>query len=328
MAILSLYCMNTILFGNGFNLLSPNCPSWDALLSRLSNTNKGHIIKDVPPTLQYEQVYLNPKRNPCCISENDEETKLKEAVKRSLQKIEYNQFYEKLASLDINTFLTTNYDNTFYKNDISAIKNQNNSERLYSIRRWKKVVIEGREKTFFHIHGDISFIKSIMLGIDHYGGSLAKIQDYVKNNYQRKTPNKTYDIVPSIIRRIENPQILNDSKSYGFTDNGSGLLSWIDAFFITNLHIIGLSLDFSEIDLWWLLSRRARLMKNGKLDNKIYYYPTFPLSEIHIHLPKLRLLEKLNVNIIYHHQLVDIISGQNDYGSIYNEQLDNLSLHL
>lgn len=233
-----------------------------------------------------------------------------------------------MGSLDINKFLTTNYDNTFYNNNLSAVVNQNNTEQLYSIRRWKRVRINGHEKTLFHIHGDISFIRSIMLGIDHYGGSLAKIQDYVKNNYKRKTRNTTYDTVPSISRKIDNPQILKDSVCYGFTDNGSGLLSWIDAFFFSNLHIIGLAIDFSEIDIWWLLSRRARLMKNSKLNNKIYYYPTFPLSEIHIHLPKLRLLEQLKVKIIYHKQLKDIISGQNDYGSIYSEQLENLRKNL
>lgn len=119
-------------------------------------------------------------------------------------------------------------------------------------------------------------------------------------------------------------QIEFDPIKYGFTDNGTQLVCWIDAFFFTNLHIIGITLDFSEIDIWWLLSRRARLLKNGYIKNQVYYYPTFPMSEIHYHLPKLRLLERMGVKVVYHKQTLDIEKGYTDYPKIYNEQIDNM----
>lgn len=305
--------MNTILFGNGFNMLSQHCPSWDNLLSRISGVSSAPI-RGIPPTFQYEQIFLKSL---------SDEIELKEDVIKQLQNIQFNIFYERLQLLKANVYLTTNYDHVFYNNSNNLI-DFSDAEKIYSIRRWKRVKINDLTTSLFFIHGDIDAPKSIMLGFDHYAGSIAKIENYVKGDYSAGKSQK----IPSIEKRIKNGLINVDPTEYGFKDSKSGILSWIDAFFFTNLHIIGLSLDFAEIDIWWLLCRRARLMKNSKLDNTIYYYPTFPLSEIHVHLPKLRFLEQLNVKIIHHKQFIDIISGQNDYGSIYNEQLDNLSLRL
>lgn len=62
--------------------------------------------------------------------------------------------------------------------------------------------------------------------------------------------------------------------------------------------------------------------------NKIFYYPTFPISEIHYHLSKLRLLERLGVQIVYHKLTQDIETGIIDYPSIYNIQINNLKNNL
>ena len=151
-----------------------------------------------------------------------------------------------------------------------------------------------------------------MLGLDQYGGALARVQDYVKGKFTEKTKEnkdqKNHEGEYSIYRRLSS-EIEFDASKYGFTDNGTPLVSWIDAFFFANLHIIGITIDFSEIDIWWLLSRRARLLKNRLVTNKIYYYTTFPLSKIHQHLPKLRLLERMGVEVIYHRQTMDIEKG-------------------
>jgi hypothetical protein len=49
---------------------------------------------------------------------------------------------------------------------------------------------------------------------------------------------------------------------------------WIELFFNSNVHIIGFGLDYSETDMWWILNRRARIIKELKLksQNMIYYY--------------------------------------------------------
>ncbi|MCJ8326248.1 MAG: hypothetical protein MJK08_04015 [Campylobacterales bacterium] len=43
-------------------------------------------------------------------------------------------------------------------------------------------------------------------------------------------------------------------------------------FFNTDIHILGFGLDYSEIDLWWILNKRARLGRTQKLKNKIFFY--------------------------------------------------------
>lgn len=225
-------------------------------------------------------------------------------------------------------FLTTNYDYAFYNSDKDVVIDFDGTEKIYSVRRWKKICTEGKSFWLYFIHGDVRGTASIMLGLDHYGGALAKVQDYVKGNYQIKSKDcNKYRQVPSIRMRLDRNVKISPSE-YGFKDSGSGLVSWIDAFFFTNLHIIGITLDFSEIDIWWLLSRRARLRRSDLIKNKIYYYPTFPISEIHRHLSKLRLLERLDVQIVYHRSIEDIETGKIDFPFIYDSQIENLKKNL
>lgn len=322
---------NAILFGNGFNLLTKKCPSWHDLLVGISDKDNAPLLEGIPPTLQYEQVYISPSATFSDFSYKTEEMKLKEAVKRRLIKLTTNIFYDSLRSLDVDIFLTTNYDHAFYNNNDKTVEDYDGTEKIYSIRRWKKIRIEGKQVWLYFIHGDLRGTSSIMLGLDHYGGALAKVQDYVKGNYKiiKKVNGEEheYQRVPSIRDRLKDG-IKISPLEYGFKDSKSELLSWIDAFFFTNLHIIGLTLDFSEIDIWWLLSRHARLSKLNLTTNKIFYYPTFPISEIHNHLSKLRLLERLGVQIVHHKLIQDIETGKIDYPEIYNCQINNLSNNL
>ena len=45
---------------------------------------------------------------------------------------------------------------------------------------------ERETKEVWYAHGEVSNTKSIMLGYDHYCGSLAKINDYIKNTIMKK----------------------------------------------------------------------------------------------------------------------------------------------
>lgn len=306
---------NAILFGNGFNLLSKNCPSWHKLLVNISDHEQAPLLEGIPPTLQYEQVYISRRFEN--INYDTEEFKLKEDVKNELAKLKTNKFYDRLRSLNVDVFLTTNYDHAFYDNNEKVVQKEDNTEKLYSIRRWKKCNIDGKDIWLYFIHGDLRYCKSIMLGLDHYGGALARVQNYVKGNYQIKN----YEKVLRINDRLERGLDKNPSY-YGFKESGSGLMSWIDTIFFTNLHIIGMALDFSEIDIWWLLSRRARLSKSNLIKNKIYYYSTYPLSESQSQNSKLNLLEELGVEV------VKLNVENDDYNKIYNCQLDSLEKNL
>lgn len=45
--------MDAILFGNGFNLLSKDCPSWQELLTSISDRENSPILNEIPPTLHF-----------------------------------------------------------------------------------------------------------------------------------------------------------------------------------------------------------------------------------------------------------------------------------
>ena len=66
-------------------------------------------------------------------------------------------------------------------------------------------------------------------------------------------------------------------------------------FFKDNIYIVGLTLDFIEIHLWWLLTfrQRALLTKELQLTNPIYYF--FPSSIANQITGKLELLKDVGV---------------------------------
>jgi len=123
---------------------------------------------------------------------------------------------------------------------------------------------------------------SINLGFEHYGGQLQLMRNYVVSGtfYSSKEVPKA-----SLLRRIHTKQVYYHS--------------WIDLFFMKDIHIFGLSLDFVETDLWWLLTYRARQKfhhKNIPVHNKIYYY--IPEEYVASSKYKLDLLMANDVTII------------------------------
>ena len=93
--------------------------------------------------------------------------------------------------------------------------------------------------------------------------------------------------------------------------------SWLDLIFTENIHIIGLTLDFIESDLWWLLIFRARLILENKINiqNSITYY--FPADYKNKIKSKLELLSANEVttmpveenpnNESYYYKILDLL---------------------
>ena len=95
--------------------------------------------------------------------------------------------------------------------------------------------------------------------------------------------------------------------------------SWVDLFFTRDIHIIGLRLDFIEIDLWWLLTYWAdQIIKknNSNIKNKIYYY--IPQKHTGKANGKIELLGNLGVEVIivkksyyqYYNYILDYFEGK------------------
>lgn len=95
---------------------------------------------------------------------------------------------------------------------------------------------DGHKATLWNIHGNTRTPQSILLGMNEYCKYVVAIEKHL----QEKSQNRK---------------------------------SWVDLLAETNVHIVGLSLAFEEIDFWYLLTRRMRRIKQGEhINNKIFFY--------------------------------------------------------
>lgn len=218
-------------------------------------------------TILYEICWLNSVG----VSEADKKKELAKSIKESVsaEKINWElkalrEFGEKLKKKHINNIITTNYDNGIdillcdicgYK----ATKKTRTDEKVYSIRtytEYENPKLEHKVK-IWKIHGEFDRIASIMFGYDQYCGALSKLSQYIKGSYKSSSKNGP----------VCKTNII-DKCRYNEFDG----LSWAELFFNSNVYIAGFGMAFSEIDLWWLLNKRARIKKElSKVSNKICY---------------------------------------------------------
>lgn len=156
-----------------------------------------------------------------------------------------NKIHTQLMSLAFSEVVTTNYDDCLEratgKASISA--NFGIKERTYSL--FRRVAVGG--KHVWHVHGDVSTPQSIVLGHDRYVESCAQMRRYM-------------DLEGLKFAHMEPVKAaFKQSDSIDF----SKVHSWIDLFLTRDVHIVGFGLDFTEVDIWYLLSYRARHHKTG-----------------------------------------------------------------
>lgn len=262
---------NAILFGNGLNLLSEKSISWNDLLKRLSSLDE---MPSDSNTLNYECIYLNvcPSKDVCesergAVNEYD----LKSKIAAECDSFVSNEYYNKLIDLPVDTYLTTNYDCVLDRTllDSGYEKDNDNTrvtESIYSIRRCHAyhAIKLGKIKRIFPIHGVVRAPKTIMIGYDHYCGSLGKLDDYFKGKYVYKYEDNNVKL-PRLLDRLEGKNNEIPMSSLG--------LYWPDYFFTHNIHIIGLGMPLVESDLWWVLNKRSRYQKiRNNINNAIYFY--------------------------------------------------------
>lgn len=256
---------NTLFLGNGFSrTVFKNIPSWSELFEGTDSAIKNY-------TILYEAFRLDEER--CGQEEADIKKELvkkidmefsSEQVREDIQHLEH--FGRRLSEHHINNIITTNYDNgiEFILCEKCGYCEQKQKgvhpESIYSIRTCKAFAQDetGHRVKLWKIHGDLSRIPSIMLGFDQYCGSLSKMTDYVKANKRSGDGgNKVYCKKP-----------MDEKCRTQEFDH----ISWIELFFRTNVYIVGFGMDFSELDIWWLLNKRARYMlKVPELKNVITY---------------------------------------------------------
>ena len=296
---------NTLFFGNGINLLNPKNIRWKVLLNIIKESNL-FDNNNLPNTMIYERIILDkPSKSDDVLND---EYEVKQKIADLMSNIQANQIYLDLFKLNAQHYITTNYDYAFIDSILeSQIINlpiqEYSSEDVYSIRRLK-IISNHKElkKHFWQIHGEIRKPATIMLGLDHYCGEIGKIDNYIKGTY-RYTENKETILEKPISEKLTN-------------DDFSGT-SWIELFFNSNIHILGFSFDYSEIDLWWIINKRARL-KKSKLGKYIKNTINFYSEENNEHLKGI--LKSMDVNFVF-------IETQKEETK-YQEYYDNLKMKL
>jgi len=300
---------NTIFFGNGINRLSASNISWNDVLTKIKGSRKFED-NTLPNTMIYERIVLEkPAKH---IDVLHDEFEVKEKIADFMGSVEEHEFYSTMYDLNAQNYLTTNYDYAFIKtiigrDDINTPIHEYSLEDVYSIRRLKRISnAHEQKKHFWQIHGEIGKPATIMLGLDHYCGSIGKIDGYIKGRYNYRVDKK----------QINEESLVDKFENYSFTNS-----SWVELFFTTDVHIFGFSLDYSEIDLWWIINKRARMLRSelkNHLKNKIVFYTN------RIDDQKKALLNIMNVEV----QMIKVPDSPTEYSEFYNILFKSLKRNL
>lgn len=107
------------------------------------------------------------------------------------------------------------------------------AEGKYLLHTYNEVAYEGATHKVWHIHGEVRKPSSVVLGHYYYGNLLGRHQ-----NELQKRGNQQY---------------------YRQQHGQSAILnSWLDAFIMGDVYVLGFGFHFSEMDMWWLLNRKNR----------------------------------------------------------------------
>lgn len=237
--------MHCLLLGNGLNRLSQQL-DWQNLLEQLASNlgiaERVAILAEKPLSLQFEEL---------CAQIGGNFGAAERTVKRQIASLLHNSVATDLhrefaAAFEV--ILTTNYDFTLEEAVVGSFYDrvQEITETRYSL--FRKVLAGSKE--VWHIHGDTVHPETILLGFDHYAGFLQKIRNYLTTGIK----------IAGKVEPIRSPlkSGAQEFESSGWTH------SWVDHFLRDHLHIVGLGLDFTEIDLWWLiLHKRRRKTQTG-----------------------------------------------------------------
>jgi hypothetical protein len=244
-----------LLIGNGINNIKQEY-RWIDLIQNLINFigASGQIrVEDKPFPMLYEEIFVEAVKN-----RKFKEGDIKNFIAKEISHLEPNEVHHRILDLGCDHLLTTNYDLTLEKVFLQTTHELKNNgvvrESTFSLFRHYKI----SQRNFWHIHGDANTAGSITLGYEHYSGYLQQMRNYVANG-----TGTAYKIKFSpLVRRLK--------------DKSFSPASWVDFFFTQDVYIIGLTLDFIEIHLWWLLTfrQRLKLIKQVPISNNIvYFYP-------------------------------------------------------
>jgi len=277
-----------LLLGNGINRLSNEYSCSDLLDELIKATGRSEVItyrEEKPFTLLYEEIYLRTLKHL-----QSKEIRLKEKIANLvLSKFTPNEFHTKFLNLNVEHILTTNYDYNLERSSYNDHGKAANvlTERKYNLFRRRNV--NGRY--IWHIHGEADAPNSITLGHEHYVGYLQKMGNYLKDKITSKRK--------GVYKEIRSPiqKAIHKREEIRAFDKNKTIYLWVDLFLMNDVYILGLSLDYTEIDLWWLMIFKERLKKeSGFQYGSTMYYKFYPHTWDKKEEAKLSILESFGIN--------------------------------
>lgn len=266
----------TLLLGNGLNRCTENGFSWADLMERLGSTSG--IDENVPFPIQFEEIAA---KTGCMIGKRRTDPYKELREKLSAAVIDSNQkpgdAHTAFRDLKMGHVVTTNYDTVFESMfDLEYPLINPGSSRNVLVPVFKTA-----ETRFYHAHGLASWKNTLCLGHEHYASLIGKIRGEFYTNKNDESEENLSDL------------IMGKREPKGI---------WPELLFTTDVAIVGLGLDYSEIDLWWLLSMRAALFSPnrnlGGYENQIVYYKAkVRSSETSYERGKMKALESLGVQV-------------------------------
>lgn len=218
---------------------------------------------------------------------------------------EQRDVLRKILSMNFDHILTTNYsyelemaaldrgvkltDNRLKKTMQKHTKAVKSAEAMYLLHTYNSVDYNGAQNNIWHIHGEARKPDSMVIGHYYYGNLLFKYKKYfdkLKNHYSSSQEKG---------QEIE-------------------IKSWLDAFILGDVYILGFGMDFSEMDLWWLINRKKRERADHGMT--VFYEPSPEGFNL-----KGKLLVDYDVTV----KSMGYTQGDNtDYKSFYREALSDI----
>ena len=235
-----------LLLGNGINRAF-NEDSWSELLEKIKLDKYDDELSKYEMPMPLKATLL---------TDNNANKSIENTL--DLEKVygPYNQelvnFLRRYTKLEFTDILTTNYG---YEIEASLLDDgQINNNRLQKIQGCKK--IKGKERkvrsfykfdttNVWHIHGEYDKAKSLVLDHKSYCDIISQCKGRV-DSFRRRLNKK-----------------LKENSNWWLE-----ITSWVDVFLLGDVYIVGLGMDFSEIDLWWLIGEKYSYRKNFDEKNR------------------------------------------------------------
>lgn len=186
--------------------------------------------------------------------------------------IENPNLFDSILDSGVKTILTTNYDYNLENALIHGASSPLFGKQVEEHYTFETRASDKRNKVIgyldiHHIHGELAYPKSICLDITKYIDNLAKTVELLSDG------ESSQDV--SSLGRLIDLNVLTKGPGWKKT--------WAELFFNTNIYIVGLGLSSDELDIWWLLVRRAQLLADrdigGKITNRVIYFPLITEDE-------------------------------------------------